>query len=456
MFSDQQRPSLPELIDPVPQLDGLVPRKSTRVQATVRRLALFSVALLTATSTFLADIATPTPAQAAATTSAPYWIANPQGAVWNFGSAGSYGDLSGKALNKPIVGIAPTPTNKGYWLVASDGGIFSFGDAKFYGSTGAIKLNKPIVGMAPTPTNKGYWMVASDGGIFAFGDAAFFGSTGAIKLNQPIVAMAATPTNKGYWMVASDGGIFAFGDAAFFGSTGAIKLNRPIVSMTATPTNKGYWLAASDGGIFAFGDAKFYGSPGGGSDTSYSRIVSAPDGKGYWLIRNGGDAMAYGSADPVTAADDTTTTTTDPEDSYDAAITKRPAVGLIYTINGPGDLALDYAMRQRNKPYTWGGNGPDSFDCSGLTLQAWKLGGVNLPRVANDQYEAGRKVPLAQAIPGDLVFWADNVSDPRSIYHVAVYIGAGNVVMAPKTGDVVRSSAIWTTGLMPFAVRPRG
>ena len=81
-------------------------------------------------------------------------------------------------------------------MVATDGGIFSFGDAAFFGSTGAIRLNRPIVGMAPTPSGQGYWLVASDGGIFSFGDARFFGSTGAIKLNKPIVGMAATPSGE--------------------------------------------------------------------------------------------------------------------------------------------------------------------------------------------------------------------------------------------------------------------
>ena len=74
--------------------------------------------------------------------------------------------------------------------MASDGGIFAFGDAAFYGSTGNITLNKPVVGMAPTPNGRGYWLVASDGGIFSFGDAAFYGSTGNITLNKPVVGMA--------------------------------------------------------------------------------------------------------------------------------------------------------------------------------------------------------------------------------------------------------------------------
>ena len=405
------------------------------LRATTFAAALsLGVTTLVATTTNFAgadEIEIPEPVSAAAS-SAPYWIANPQGSVWNFGTAASYGDLSAKTLNKPIVGIAPTPTNKGYWLVANDGGIFSFGDAAFFGSTGAIKLNKPIVAMAATPTNKGYWMVASDGGIFAFGDAAFFGSTGALKLNKPIVAMAATPTNKGYWLVASDGGIFSFGDAAFFGSTGAITLNKPIVSMTPTPSNKGYWMIASDGGIFSFGDAPFFGSSGGGTDNSYARLLSTSNAKGYWLVRNGGEATPFGSAQISAAAVGTSTS--------------RPAIGLIYTINGPGDLAVEWAMRQRGKPYVWGGNGPNGFDCSGLTQQAWGAAGATLPRVANDQYNAGTKVALTALKPGDMVFWATNTADPRSIYHVAIYIGDNNIVMAPKTNDIVRTSKIWKIG----------
>src|SRR6516164_1480106 len=82
----------------------------------------------------------------------------------------------------------------GYWLVASDGGIFSYGDAGFHGSAGALALNRPIVGMAPTPDGAGYWLVASDGGIFSYGDAGFYGSAGALALNRPIVGMAATST----------------------------------------------------------------------------------------------------------------------------------------------------------------------------------------------------------------------------------------------------------------------
>ncbi len=408
------------------------------------------VSILTLLVTTIGYLASPQSAQPtaippttlAAATSASYWVANPNGQVWNFGAAADYGDLGSITPNKPIIGMTPTTSNSGYWLVASDGGIFSFGDAKFHGSTGSIKLNKPIVGMAPTPSGKGYWMVASDGGIFSYGDAQFYGSTGSIKLNKPIVGMTPTPSGKGYWLIATDGGVFCFGDAPFHGSTGSFKLNKPITSMTAMPGSTGYWMVASDGGIFAFGAARFYGSAGGTSDNSFVRIESAPDGKGYWLIRNGGGSIAYGTAMGSIASS--------------ANTAGRPVIGLVYNITGPYDLAVLWAMSQSGKPYVWGGNGPDGYDCSGLVQQAWIQGGITLPRVANDQYDfRGRSLPLSEARAGDLVFWGKDPNDPRSVYHVAIYVGGNNVIMAPKPGDVVRTAPIWTTELMPYVIRPR-
>jgi lysophospholipase L1-like esterase len=223
-------------------------------------------------------------------------LVDASGGVYPLGGAAFLGDLSGRSLNRPVVGLAGTPGGTGYWLVASDGGVFAFGDAAFYGSTGALVLNEPIVGMAATPAGLGYWLVASDGGVFAFGDAAFYGSTGGMVLNTPIVGMAATPDGLGYWLVASDGGVFAFGDAAFYGSTGEMVLNEPIVGMAATPDGQGYWLVASDGGIFAFGDAGFYGSTGSlRLNRSVVGVVGAPYGNGYSLVASDGGVFAFGS-----------------------------------------------------------------------------------------------------------------------------------------------------------------
>ena len=135
--------------------------------------------------------------------------------------AGSTSGSAGAVVARPaastahfnFVGMAPTPSGNGYWLVASGGKVEAFGDAVSYGDLSKRMLNAPIIGMAPTPDGKGYWLLGRDGGVFTFGDAQFYGSTGNIHLNQPVVGMAATPDGKGYWFVAADGGVFAYGDA---------------------------------------------------------------------------------------------------------------------------------------------------------------------------------------------------------------------------------------------------
>jgi ribosomal protein L24E len=238
-----------------------------------------------------------TGANAAGPPTRGYWFVAADGGIFTFDDAGFYGSTGDKRLNKPIVGMAPTPTGRGYWFVAADGGIFSYGDAAFRGSMGGKPLNKPIVGMAPTPTGRGYWFVAADGGIFSFGDANFYGSTGSMRLNKPIVGMAATPTGKGYWFVAADGGMFVFGDAKFWGSTAKSPPRFPIVGMASTPSGNGYWLVGSDGAVYAYGDAKFLGSMGGRPLTlPVVGMSSTPSGNGYWLVASDGGIFSFGDA----------------------------------------------------------------------------------------------------------------------------------------------------------------
>jgi subtilase family serine protease len=199
-------------------------------------------------------------------------------------------------LNKPIVGMAPTPDGHGYWLVASDGGIFTYGDAQFYGSTGSITLNRPIVGMAAGPGGNGYWLVASDGGLFTYGSATFYGSMGGIPLNQPVVGMAGTPDGGGYWEVAADGGIFTFGDAQFHGSTGSIHLNKPIVGMSAAqPTQPRAvpdlsYDADPNTGVMAYFNGQW--TPFGGTS------VSPPTNAGLFADTNQGCNSSLGLVAP--------------------------------------------------------------------------------------------------------------------------------------------------------------
>ena len=101
--------------------------------------------------------------------------------------------------NATLIETGTSAPTAGYYEVASDGGIFSFGPgATFYGSMGGKALNKPIVGIAAVPGGNGYYEVASDGGIFSFGPGAtFYGSMGGQPLNKPIVGIAASPSAGG-------------------------------------------------------------------------------------------------------------------------------------------------------------------------------------------------------------------------------------------------------------------
>ncbi|WP_405963474.1 NlpC/P60 family protein [Streptomyces sp. NBC_00723] len=104
------------------------------------------------------------------------------------------------------------------------------------------------------------------------------------------------------------------------------------------------------------------------------------------------------------------------------------------------EKALAFARAQIGKPYVWGATGPDSYDCSGLTQAVWKAAGVTLPRTTYDQVNAGTTVPLADARPGDLIFFYDDVS------HVGVYIGNGMMIHAPKPGAYVREESVFYDG----------
>jgi peptidoglycan DL-endopeptidase CwlO len=94
--------------------------------------------------------------------------------------------------------------------------------------------------------------------------------------------------------------------------------------------------------------------------------------------------------------------------------------------------AIKYACAQLGKPYVWGAAGPNSFDCSGLTLQAWARGGVTLDHFAETQLSQGSRVSLDSLLAGDLVFFHSPIG------HVGIYIGKGLMIHAPHTGDVVR------------------
>lgn len=104
--------------------------------------------------------------------------------------------------------------------------------------------------------------------------------------------------------------------------------------------------------------------------------------------------------------------------------------------NARARTAIDFACDQLGEPYQWAGAGPDSWDCSGLTMRAWGAAGVSLPHSSAQQATHGTSVSLGTLLPGDLVFRHSPIS------HVGLYIGDGLMIHAPQSGDVVRIAPI--------------
>jgi cell wall-associated NlpC family hydrolase len=135
----------------------------------------------------------------------------------------------------------------------------------------------------------------------------------------------------------------------------------------------------------------------------------------------------------------------------------------------PGQAATDaiaFAHAQIGLPYIWGGNGPEptelpsggtevtgGFDCSGLTKAAYTAAGIEIPRTAQTQFNAGPRVPPGQPVaPGDLVFFG---SGPDSVTHVRIAISHSKMINAPHRGAAVRVDSIWRSNLLG-ATRPAG
>ncbi|MFF0683122.1 NlpC/P60 family protein [Streptomyces tendae] len=112
-----------------------------------------------------------------------------------------------------------------------------------------------------------------------------------------------------------------------------------------------------------------------------------------------------------------------------------------------GESAVRFAVEQLGKPYEWGAEGPASYDCSGLTSVAWERAGTTIPRTSQEQWARLDHVPLDELRPGDLVVYFPEAT------HVAMYLGDGMVVQAPRPGADVKVSPIAANPVLG-AVRP--
>jgi len=118
---------------------------------------------------------------------------------------------------------------------------------------------------------------------------------------------------------------------------------------------------------------------------------------------------------------------------------------------GGVSAVIAFAQAQIGEPYQWGGAGPSSWDCSGLTQGAWAKAGVTLSHFTGYQWSETRRIPLSDLRPGDLVFFGD--SGPTS-HHMGLYVGNDQMIEAPHTGAYVRYASIWRSDILPFGGRP--
>ncbi|MFE3828710.1 NlpC/P60 family protein [Streptomyces sp. NPDC059092] len=117
------------------------------------------------------------------------------------------------------------------------------------------------------------------------------------------------------------------------------------------------------------------------------------------------------------------------------------------TPSAAGGRAVEFAAAQIGKPYEWGAEGPGTYDCSGLTSQAWAHAGLAIPRTSQEQWRDLPRIPLRELRPGDLVVYFPEAT------HVAIYLGDGMVIQAPRPGAHVKVSPIAANPLLG-AVRP--
>nr|BFD92006.1 hypothetical protein KitaXyl93_33660 [Kitasatospora sp. Xyl93] len=115
--------------------------------------------------------------------------------------------------------------------------------------------------------------------------------------------------------------------------------------------------------------------------------------------------------------------------------------------------AVAFARSRIGLPYVWGGEGPGGYDCSGLTMMAWREGGRQLNHFAADQYARSTPIGYRQLRLGDLVFWS-TTGRAADIHHVGLYVGDDQMIEAPRAGMPVKQASLWIMGTPDFYARP--
>ncbi|MCR8744913.1 SH3 domain-containing protein [Romboutsia lituseburensis] len=185
-----------------------------------------------------------------------------------------------------------------------------------------------------------------------------------------------------------------------------------------------------------------------GPSTSYSIITKASKGEavdvlessnGWYKIKLSNGKIGWGSSLYISLNGNSSGNTNDGNNS-DNGSSENNGNGSESIPQDKVQAIVDIAKDQIGKPYVWGAEGPDTFDCSGLTYYVYGKVGIKLPRVSRDQYGVGTYVSRSNLQPGDLLFSSTDGSG--NITHVGIYIGNGEMIHSPKPGANVQTTNI--------------
>ena len=163
-----------------------------------------------------------------------------------------------------------------------------------------------------------------------------------------------------------------------------------------------------------------------------ARIAAEEEAARQQAAREANTQQTVQSAQTQSAAGNTSSSSQSASTSTNTESNKKQETTVSAPASGSAAAVIAEAKKHLGTPYKWGGTTPSGFDCSGFTSYVFRKVGVSLPRVSSAQQNYGKKVSLNNLQPGDLVFKG------KPAYHVGIYIGNGQYIHSPRTGDVVK------------------
>lgn len=221
--------------------------------------------------------------------------------------------------------------------------------------------------------------------------------------------------------------------------------NTTVTAVGTTTANGETWYQLSDGN---FVSARFFGTQGTANSSQATTTTATTTPKATTTTSSASTSQT--TATQATPAKTTTTTQTQTTTPVKNTVTQTTAASANGSRSARIAAVISVAKAQLGKPYVWGGKGPNSFDCSGLTHYAY-LNGANkeIGGYTGAQEYSGTVVSISNLQVGDLVFWGSR----GATYHVAIYLGGGQYIAAPQPGENVKISSISSYFMPSFGVR---